>query len=240
MSGQPVLILIGIAALFMLFVILVTTMLSVYRLSKAQLVSSLVSAALPGSNEWASKNSFKFVGSFQMNYRNMEINISSWKNVSKPTFFCCYKLRATTYGKYGTTHQASQKAVDFITEFTNSTSLTTGSARSGHSFPSTPGSYKQSFSKLSFDDQWCKHLEAENFLIKTGGVKIDTLKKSFESYLTESISKQMKYIRGLFLWPLRAPYWSFIRGFIWHNKSIEKQYRLGMIKLPRETCISFF
>jgi len=54
----------------------------------------------------------------------------------------------------------------------------------------------------------------------------------FEESFVAAINKESNYLRTLPFWPMRWPYWFFIRRGKWHNKSIKEQYEKGLIKLP--------
>jgi len=101
-------------------------------------------------------------------------------------------------------------------------------------FPKPPGSYVQTFSNLSLDDRWYKHIEMENYLLDEGQAQLVEVDKPFEKCIVDATRRQMKFIRSLPLWPLRGTYWYFVRRRFWHNKLIKEQHEKGMIKLPNE------
>ena len=221
-----------IAVYFISFVWIVISamcLLNVLNMSKAKMNRSDDSAATQSTEKWARQNDFSFIGNYKMRIGNITATISSWKHLNKTLFFCKY---------YIVTSKQTVTSSEFVTLFDNNLSLTTGDKKSCHFFPSSKGSYMQSFSKLSFAEKYEKHLSMEKFLIQNAARQIQ-IKKEFEQTFLDAMHNQMRYIRSLFLWPLRAPYWFFIRKHLWHNKSIEEQSRRKMIKLPNEmlrTC----
>jgi len=174
------------------------------------------------AHEWAKSNDFTFIGYFVL----QNALIATWKHPDKATFFCQYIVQGVC-------------SYDFETEFDNDISLTTGSGLETQLFPQQPKHYKQSFSNITLGEQWGKHIEMRNYLIKMGQAKLVRIEGQFDEIFVESIRKQMKFIRSLRLWRFRGAYWFFVRRHLWHNKSIKEQHKKGMIKLPNEllnTC----
>jgi len=171
------------------------------------------------AQEWARASGFEFLG----NYLEKATGglIAAWKHRERPTFFCVYIVQWT-------------KAYDLVTEFAGGVSLTTGSTRSGGMYPRPPGDYGQNFTGLSLDELWGRHIEAENFLIDTGGADLVWMEVVFEESLVGALRKQMEYVRTIPLWPLRATGWFFLRRRKFHNLSIRQQHERGMIQLPKE------
>ena len=75
---------------------------------------------------------------------------------------------------------------------------------------------------------------SEWFLINKGGVQVQASDLSFEQAISMSCINQSAYIRSLPLWPLRAPYWFFIRRRTYHGKTVEQLQREGKIILPND------
>jgi len=169
------------------------------------------------SHEWAKSNDFTFIGYFVL----QGALIAAWKHSDQSTFFCQYIVQDIC-------------SYDFATEFENHISLTTGSGLETQLFPPQPKHYKQSFSNITLDEQWKRHVEMKNYLIEVGQAKLTRIDRPFNEIFTESIRKQMKFIRSLWLWRFRGAYWFFVRRHLWHNKSIKTQHEKGMIKLPNE------
>ena len=222
---EAILIIAGIVA-FVFILISVMTYINVIGFGKAELqLSGLV---VPDQeNEWAQANDFEYLGSYMMKVAGTQTEIWAWRRADRPTFFCRYLVRAGTMSKI---------AYDLVTEFSDEISITTASTKDGNSLPHSPGAYSQSFSRMSFDERWQKHIEAENYLMDYGGARLEANDTPFEQAITTAIRKQSNYIRTLPLWPLRGTYWHFVRRHLLHNKSIQTQHEKGIIKLTNESA----
>lgn len=175
--------------------------------------------------QWAADNDFNFIGNFTMKIGSSNALISVWRHSERPTFLCQYLVRSG---------RTVNKALDMVTLFDSDIMLTTASKSDGQLLPIPAGSYYQTFSNISPDDQWNKHVEMENFLMDDGGARLVQLDVTFEESFISAIRRQMQHIRSILLWPCRAPYWYFVRRNLRHNKSIRLQHQKGMIKLPNE------
>lgn len=176
-------------------------------------------------HQWAEQNEFKFLGYYNIRVGFNKIFLAGWQRTDRPTFMCHYVIKAqNTVGR----------ATDIATEFANDISLTTVDTREGQFSPKPPKAYSQSFSRVDLDQQWNRHIEAENYLIDVGGAQLVNLDIEFEKEVVEAGRKQNEFIRSIPLWYLRGCYWYFLRKHLWHNKSIEAQHKQGMIRLPNE------
>lgn len=211
---------------FLVVLIAIVTAAQVFMFSKAKLQPFDVPryqgdrriAATHDAHMWAKGNEFEFIGYYTM----LNAFIATWRRNDRPTFFCQY--------------QVQHKIVyDLATEFDPQLGLTTGSSADGHFFPNRPGHYMQTFSKLSLDEQWDRHIEAENFLIERGGIELVARDLDFEQIFIEAIHAQMQFVRSIFLWPLRGAYWFGIRRFQWHNRTIADLHAQHKISLPNQT-----
>ena len=177
------------------------------------------------AEDWARNNDFEFAGEFTMKAGFQPAYIAAWQRANRPTFLTYYSVR---------TKHSIQTAFDFVTKFADDVGLTTCSKADGHSLPYQAGHYVQSFSNISLDDQWYRHVEMENYLMDAGGAQLVPSDVPFADFFVDFISKQMRFVRGLWFWPLRGAYWFFVRKRLWHNKSVKTQYEKGMIKMPNE------
>ena len=171
------------------------------------------------SHQWAQDNGFAFVGWFVM--PGQPALIAAWQHADQPTFFCQYFVRGQT-------------TCDFATELAEEVSLTTGSTKDGQLFPCPPGHYKQTFTGLGLDQQWARHAEGVKYLADVGRARPASLDEPFEEVFVDAVRKEMAFIRGIPLWPLRAPYWYFVRRHLWHNRSIQSQHDKLAVALPNE------
>jgi hypothetical protein len=178
------------------------------------------------TDQWAGENDFRFIGNYAMKIGSTAARISTWQRTDRPTFLCQYVISAKN---------AANTACDLVTLFASDVGLTTCSSGNGQLYPRPAGSYSQSFSNIPLDEQWFRHVEMENFLMDAGGAQLVQLDGSFEDEFVSAIKKQVGYVRSLCLWPLRGPYWFFVRRRLWHNITIKEQHEKGMIKLPNES-----
>ncbi|MHC4757025.1 MAG: hypothetical protein ACYTE8_00050 [Planctomycetota bacterium] len=166
---------------------------------------------------WAVSNGFEFVG----NYRIQSIYFSGWEHTKRPTFFYEYKVQF-------------KKFYALVTIFSNHIKLTTGNSKNDQLDPKQDRDYVQSFTKMSFEHRWEKHVESENYLIEKGGVKLPDILFSFEEYLGEMLDKELENHRRFRFYHFRVLWWYFFRRGRRHNKSIQKQHELGITRLPNE------
>jgi hypothetical protein len=170
---------------------------------------------------WAEENGFHFVGY----YRETDFGsyIAAWKYAERPTFFCHYLIP-----------NQEKPGYDFVTVFADDIGLTTSSSDGGQLFPPRRGSYKQSFSSVSLDGLWGRHLESEEFLMDEGGAELVPQDVKFKEAFADSMRKQTEALYAMRLWQLRLWWWYFTRRKQWHELLIPEQYERGMIRLPKE------
>jgi len=171
--------------------------------------------------EWAYRQGFDtYLGSYLIRL-GTDCYIAAWQHRQRPTYFCVY-------------YTANRFLFDFATIFSENRGLTTGSTKDGQFLPKPPGDYIQTFSGLSLDEQFNQHAVSEHYLMTAGRLQLLSVPWTFEEAVLESIKMQAAYIQSLSMWPMRAPYWFFIRKGRLHNKSIEELHNAGMAPLPHE------
>lgn len=194
-------------------------------MSKITLSQSSLQEPPAGDDDWANTNQFNFVGNYQTKLGIVQALISAWGHTERPTFLCKYTL--ASQGKTKCTY-------DIVTKFDDEVSLTTGCTKDGQMHPRPKCFYMQSFSDFNLDSLWRKHIQMENYLMDQGGASLIGQNLDFETYFTESIRKHADFIQSIPLWYLRSVWWFLVRRHIWHDRTIEKQHKLRMIKLPNE------
>lgn len=220
---EVLLILLCIGA-FVFILVSILTHTNINNLLKAKLYSS--DLIIPKETaEWASTNGFEYIGSYVMHFVSSQADMWAWRRKDRPTFFCRYMVKVGNITKI---------AYDIVTEFDGDTGLTTGCTKDANFMPRPLNFCFQNFPGSTLDNLWYKHIEAENYLMDFGKAELKTEEVAFERTLTEGATKHVRYVKTLPLWPLRGPYWYFIRRYLWHNKSIKEQHEKGMIKLPNE------
>ena len=219
---------VGGAAGVVLGVIIVITVISVSAIRHGLKLTPLDPNAHPAlmppfqtSAQWAAGQGFGFVGLFSTRVAGSQVSLFAWRHEKRPTYFVMYVIQdKITY--------------DFVAVFNGYDGLTTGTTRDGQFLPKSPGDYTQTFEKRSLDELFNLHAASEWFLINKGGVQVQASDLSFEQAISMSCINQSAYIRSLPLWPLRAPYWFFIRRRTYHGKTVEQLQREGKIILPND------
>ena len=147
--------------------------------------------------------------------------VAAWRHMEHPTYFV---LLST----------GPKKFFVFLTEFSEHSDLVTGSAKHFQLFPKPPGHYVQTFSKLSLDDLFARHLAAARYVTTAGAVQVKPTPWAFEDAFTKGEALQAAYLQSLPFWFLRAPYWYYVRKTRFHNKAIERLHKSGMLQLPND------
>lgn len=164
------------------------------------------------TNTWAKYHGFKFTSfrDFLSKASSKIINIVFWLNEDKTCILAMYYVEGKIH-------------YDFVSKFENNRGLTTSSTKDGAMLPTLPEDFAQYFPGLTLNETWEHHLEAEQFIEK----KLEYSKVPFNediiSEVKESIRKQAEFIKSLFLWQLRGPYWFFVRKNIVSNKKITEK-----------------
>jgi hypothetical protein len=182
-----------------------------------------------GLDAWAEPQGFEMVGSYTMDMGSIHTFIVAWQHRERPTFFTVYYVFSSQAAKTTT-----RPTYEFVTTFSRDVSLTTGVTSQTPFFPRPPGDYARTFSGTARDDVWACHHASEDYLVRTAGVRIGPLDCRFEDCFHEALRKQVAFVRRIPLWPLRAPFWYFIRRRRFRNMSIEEQRRAGWIRMPHE------
>jgi hypothetical protein len=171
-------------------------------------------AAAAKRNTWLSEHGFEWDGGYSF----MGILIAAWTHESEPTYFCLY-LKG-----------GSQSFTDFVTVLNGGRgALTTGSTRDGLLMPKGPGDYHQAFPGKTLDESWQLHRQALDYLCGRPGTSIAGGPGGFSEALIEGVAGQARFVRSLPLWPLRWPYWFFIRRFRMNNKTVREQIESGLV-----------
>ena len=164
---------------------------------------------------WAADQGFDRVGC----YTTGAAFIGAWRHSEKPRFFCVYLMQGRC-------------AFDLVTIFSDRVSVTTGSSRDGQLYPRRPGSYLQTFSMDEVESLWPLHLEAEDYLTRHGGIRMEPLRATFEDVFVDACRKELAHARTYFLWQLRVWYWFVVRRLRRHGLSIQRQHESGLIEVP--------
>jgi len=188
------------------------------------------------ADAWAKRHGFHYVGIFRFQI----LCIAAWENPERCTFLGQYlSFNGPFY--------------EIDTNFDDNLAVCTGNVRDGALFPMPPSNYTQQFPKKSLEELWELHLEAQRYLEETGNARLTpyspkypwgnvafgnegspSMPTAMEIVQNSGVRTQAKYVRSLFLWPLRWPYWYFYRRFFWVNKTIQEQIKMDRLVLPQE------
>jgi hypothetical protein len=173
---------------------------------------------------WAERNRFSFLGFYSILYGTVRFFMATWESKEKPVYLCqyIYELASNTV-----------VTADFTTIFEGEIDLTTGDSKATHLFPKPPWSYCQTFPKAALDGLYRMHLEAETYLNKEGWVQLKKLPLDFEEGFVSALKKQKRWELKHWYWIFVVLYFYFFRRRKWHNKTIQQQRELEMIRLPR-------
>ena len=171
--------------------------------------------------DWAFSKGFEQFEGMYTFQAGAVATLGVWRHTEHPTYFVLFLAGA-------------KKVPILITEFSPHLDLTTGATMDLQACPQAPGHYVQTFSRLSPDEMLERHLAAARYITTTGGARVEPVPWGFEEAFTKGEMAQGEYIRTLRAWPLRAPYWFYVRKRLCHNKSVEQLHRSGKILLPND------
>ncbi len=113
---------------------------------------------------------------------------------------------------------------DFVSIIDSDHSLTTTTGNSAFVQPRPPGSFLQSTNKKDLRVVWEQHTEAERFIISKYSLTVGIVSKDFIERVNEGIKKQAQYLFSVRFWPLKAPYWYYIKRHLMVNKTVQQQF----------------
>lgn len=184
-------------------------------------------ARLKPQADWAFEKGFDaFIGMYVFKL-GVAVFVSVWRHKKHPTYFLVILM-------------SGKPILNFITGFSENLELSTASAKHFQLCPQAPGHYMQTFSKLSLDGLFDRHLASARFLTTKGGIKMRPVPWGFEEAFTRREMAQAAYLESLPLWFLRAPYWFYLRRRFYHNKTIEELHRAGKVLLPNDRGFTEF
>jgi hypothetical protein len=164
-------------------------------------------AALAGVRDWLAAVGLEFRTSFQFG----AITVAVFQQANLPRFFSIMFHQRLTFA-----------AESYLEDLTI---LDTGTSGSMGLFP-RPGAYAQSFPKMSPQEAWQRHIEAEAHLTRKFGYAWVPLKRPYEEILVAAMRLRMQYNRSQFLWPARVLYRFAVTRHRIANRSIPQQFPL--------------
>lgn len=158
---------------------------------------------------WAAKNGFvpelKFV--FSTMNPDAPLVCASW-------WFDLHKTWALIY------LGPSISNIDFVTVYNDNIGVTTCSSKDGIMLPHIPSAYRQSFTDLSPDGLYQRHLDARALVEAYEAVPLPGEKGDLLAQIEFAMKRQAEFIMSLPLWRYRGVFWFFIRRNLMANKPI--------------------
>ena len=139
-------------------------------------------------------------------YGGRSPRVVAWTRSGERTYLCVYLVANVP------------PQIDFITIFERG-SLTTGKSKDGQLLPNGPDRFLQTFAATTAV-LWRRHEAGLKVLGAKRGLLPLATAGSLEQDFSDAVKMQASYIRSLPLWPLRIPYWYFVRRHLRHEKPV--------------------
>jgi len=117
-----------------------------------------------------------------------------------------------------------RRLADVETMFDDDGGLQTGSTSETHVVPPRPNHWKQSFSVKQLTELHQHHEEGLAFLQDTIGARPGQQEIPVEEEIIEGSRATCHFVRSIPLWPLRMPYWYFVRRHRLHGIGVRQQF----------------
>jgi len=160
--------------------------------------------------EWLDEHSYEPLGVF----RHGMIHLAVWQRRHERTYLAIY-LAANR-----------RRLADVETMFDDGGGLQTGSTSETHVVPPRPNHWKQSFSVKQLMELHQHHEEGLAFLKNAIGQRPGQREKPVEDEIIESSRATCHFVRSIPLWPLRMPYWYFVRRHRLHGMGVRQQFEI--------------
>ncbi len=158
--------------------------------------------------QWLSSSGFHPEGAYRVDKMPGVAGLVAWKKDGESTYLCAYLL------------VNGQILIDVVT-LLQSGMLTTGKSKDSQLLPYSPGNYMQSFTTTTVV-LYRRHQEGLQTLSRLKNLSPRSRGGTFEEDFASAMCEQVKYIRSLVLWPLRIPWWYFVRRSHRHNKTLDQ------------------
>jgi len=156
---------------------------------------------------WASENNFEPVGVYRVKNLMGSPILVGWKYAHERTYLCMFVVFE------------AQTFCDCVSVFKDSV-LTTSTIKDGQTIPPGREDWIQSFDVSDMGELWNHHrLALDHIAQNSSQVPLkdgSSLAEDFEA----SIHRQADFLSSITLWPLRVPYWYFVRRAQRHNKAL--------------------
>ena len=168
----------------------------------------IIAALDPGVAAFIAPKGFQFVEAFRFH----ALLIGQWVQTTDPLL----RRLSVSISPAGTNYE-------FITRFSDKTSLTTTKTRAAFMFPRPFGSFLQSFPNASVDQLWDLHLRGEQYLIADLSLPLQPSGVPYVEAFGPAILRQIACIKSFPFWPLRGIYWFLLKRFLMLKRPIWTQ-----------------
>ena len=161
-------------------------------------------------SEWCKKNGFEHEKYFHFSgiLNGPPIECSAWWSETDKTWALIYIT-------------STDKNVDFVSTFSDGTSITTASTKDSLTLPLPPESYFQAFTRLENSERYGLHKQAiADIEHKYGASRLNRRRDLFAE-ISDSILRQTKFIKKMRFWYLRGSYWYFVTRNLKVNKPVK-------------------
>jgi hypothetical protein len=141
-----------------------------------------------------------------------------FKHQQEPIIACLYHLEA-------------KKVCDFVSNFGDDITLTTSETADGAMVPLPPRRLFQIFENIPREKLLGHHRKAVAFIKEKGKREHDVAPEELRRELMKSMREFADTVKKYTLWPLRLIFWTVTGRGKMHCKTIEEQYKAGMIKI---------
>lgn len=177
-----------------------------------EILFTVLSDAPDLDGDWLRDQQFSPLGVFKADGLPGNPKIVAWQRRGEATWLCGYLL------------PDGSCQLDLVSQLEDGM-LTTGTSRDAHLFPADSGRFVQSFDIGHVSELWQHHRQAADFLETAFGRQIDRQAPDFAECFASSLRAEGEFVRSIFLWPVRIPWWYFTRRLSRHNRPAEDLYR---------------
>lgn len=169
------------------------------------LLAKVVSAGVVDT-AWIATHNFEPTGTYRVTNMAGAPRVVAWTRSGERTYLCVYLVANLP------------PQIDFMTIFERG-SLATGKSKDGQLLPNGPDRFLQTFTATTAV-LWRRHEAGLKVLGAKRGLLPLATAGSLEQDFSDAMKMQASYIRSLPLWPLRIPYWYFVRRHLRHEKPV--------------------
>ncbi len=164
------------------------------------------------TNAWANFHGFQFIK-----------HVDFFSKVGGKTIKCMFWKSGDEKNILGVYYTEGKVHYDLVTKFEKDRGLTTSSTKDGGMLPTLPENYTQYFPGQTLNEIWKHHTEAERFIEQKLGCSKEAFGEDIISEVKKAIRKQVEFVKSIFLWQIRGPYWFLIRKNIVANKKVVEE-----------------